>query len=798
MIRRTGLSRRWGATILPSLLSLLLLAGCMPIQPPTTTTVSAVPTAQAEPAAADALAGDWEGSIAIAGIELGIILHMVQEGDAWSATLDIPQQSAMGLPVGNLEVTLPEVRFTILDGAQQAAFVGALGDDGVITGAFTQGGQAGTFTLARAGGAESATAPAAPAGASGISEIYTDTTGLWSVPVPTGWTVTPQDGFVTLQDPEQQITVHILTAAGDDQAALIADAWQLAQPGFDLAIDQAVVPPAPEGIEKVLVNSYDTGDDNRIVQAAAQLHNGLNFIQLYDVTLEAAQRRGAQLSIVDAGFKIIGNERLDLSDVQPAELTDEIVQQWEAFITDMQASFNVPGAVVGVVRDGELVYAKGFGYADTAAQTPMTPQTHMMIGSTGKSLTTMMMGTLVDDGIMTWDTPAQQLYPDFAVMDPDLSKTITMRNLVCACTGVPRRDFEFLMNASELSASDVIASLSTFEFFTDFGEAFQYSNQMVATGGYIAGLAAEPTLSDPDAAYAAALEERVTGPIGMENTTLSFDEVEARANYATPHSYNALSEYVVLPLSVERTLNPIAPAGGHWSTLEDMAKYMQTQLSTGVAPNGARVISEENLLVTREPQVKISADVAYGLGWMVGDYKGLPMLEHGGNTLGFTSDFGFLPTANLGVIVLTNAQATNTFSTVVRVRLLELLYDVPSQVVPNIAFTLEQIEEQEAKAREQLSGALDEAAVAPFVGSFSSPVLGALEMSLVDGKLMADFGEFITSVVPKTNDKGEPDNYVSFDPPLAGFPFRFETAADGTPNVIIGAGLTEYTFTPVQ
>ena len=120
MIRRTGLSRRWGATILPSLLSLLLLAGCMPIQPPTTTTVSAVPTAQAEPAAADALAGDWEGSIAIAGIELGIILHMVQEGDAWRATLDIRDQSAMGLPVGNLEVTLPEVRFTILDGAQQA------------------------------------------------------------------------------------------------------------------------------------------------------------------------------------------------------------------------------------------------------------------------------------------------------------------------------------------------------------------------------------------------------------------------------------------------------------------------------------------------------------------------------------------------------------------------------------------------------------------------------------------------------------------------------------------------------
>ncbi len=521
-------------------------------------------------------------------------------------------------------------------------------------------------------------------------------------------------------------------------------------------------------------------------------------MQLYDITLEAAQRRGAQISIIDSGFRILDNEKTDLSTRQPGALTPEIIDTWEAFIADTQASFSVPGAVVGVVRDGELVYAKGFGYADDAGQVPMTPETQMMIGSTSKSFATMLMGTLVDDGIMTWDTPAQQLYPDFAVMDPELSETITMRNLVCACTGVPRRDLEFLMNANELSATDVISSLRTFEFFTKFGEAFQYSNQMVATGGYIAGLAAEPGMSDPEAAYAKALRERVTGPIGMDHTTLSFDEAIARGDYATPHSYNTLSEYVTIPLTVEQTLGPVAPAGGLWSTVDDMAKYMVTQLSAGVAPDGERVVSAENLLVTREPQVKISADVSYGLGWMVGDYKGLPMIEHGGNTLGFTSDFAFLPTADLGVIVLTNAQGTNNFSAAVRMRLLELLYDVPSQIEPNLKFALGLIDEQRAKAAERLSGALDVEAVTPFVGSYSSPVLGNLDMSLVDGKLMADFGEFATAIVPFTDEKGEPDDYVMFDPPLAGTAIKLQQADDGTPNVVIGAGLTEYTFTPVE
>ena len=802
MIRSSVLPRRWGATLLPSLLALLLLAACVPIQAPSAATVPA-PAAEAPavaPAAvqaADAFAGDWTGSIAIAGIELAVDLHMAQEGGGYNATLDIPQQNAMGLPVGNLEVNLPNVRFTILDGAQQASFDGALDGDGTIAGVFAQAGQEGAFALARTDRAPAeAVAPAAEA--SGISEIYTDPSGLWSVPVPTSWTVTPQEGFVTLQDPEQQITVYLLTSTTVDQAIAIADAWQFAQPGFDLPIDQTVTPPAPEGVEELLVYSYDTGDDNRIVQAAALLFGGVNYVQLYDVTLEAAQRRGAQLSIIDSGFNILARERLNLADVQPAEMTDEIIATWEAFIGDAQAKFEVPGALLGVVRGGELVYEKAFGFSDSETQTPMRTDMQMMIGSTSKSFATMMMGTLVDDGLMTWDTPAQQLYPAFAVRDPDLSKTITMRNLVCACTGVPRRDFEFLMNANELSATDVISSLSTFEFFTRFGEAFQYSNQMVATAGYIAGLAAEPGMSDPDAAYTKALRERVIGPIGMENTTLSFEDVTARGEYATPHAYNAHSEYVPIPLTVEETLQPIAPAGGLWSTLDDMAKYMVTQLSTGVAPDGTRVVSEENLLVTREPQVKMSAEVSYGLGWLVGEYKGLPMIEHGGNTMGFTSDFAFLPTADLGIIVLTNGQGTNSFSGAVRIRLLELLYGVPSEVEPNVQFMLDRITEQRAKAAEQLSGALDEAAVAPFVGSYGSATVGRLEMSLEDGKLMADFGEFVTSIVPKTDDKGEPDNYVAFDPPLAGFPFKLQMTDDGTPNVIIGEGLTEYTFAPVQ
>ena len=419
----------------------------------------------------------------------------------------------------------------------------------------------------------------------------------------------------------------------------------------------------------------------------------------------------------------------------------------------------------------------------------------MLIGSTGKSLTTMMMATEVDDGIMEWDTPAQQLYPDFAVKDPELSRTITMRNLVCACTGVPRRDFEFLFNANDLSAEDVVASLRDFEFFTDFGEAFQYSNQMVGTGGYIASYAAQPDAPSLEAAYVQALQERVLDPIGMVNTTISFDEVEQAGDYATPHGMNVRGEYEPITLATESTLLPIAPAGGHWSTLEDMAKYMVTQLSNGVAPDGTRVVSEENLLVTRVPQVKITADTSYGLGWMISDYKGLPLIDHGGNTLGFTSDFAFFPSADLGIIVLTNAQGTNQFSASVRMRLVEMLYGLESEVEPGIDFIVQQFEQQVQELAQQI-GTLDPAAAEPYVGDYSSPALGALTLILEDGRLYADVGEFRSELLVKLDDAGEPDGYITGDAPLAGLPVHLEMNDAGQPTVVLGAGVTEYTFLP--
>jgi CubicO group peptidase (beta-lactamase class C family) len=600
---------------------------------------------------------------------------------------------------------------------------------------------------------------------------------------------------VLLADPDDTIKVYLLTLEGDDIAAALAAAWPLVDPTFDLEIDETIDVPSASSIEQTVVVSYQTGDQNRIVQAQGQLKDGIVYIDLYDVQLAGAQRRQAQLSIISSGFKVLAREVTDLSDAQPLPVTAEITDQLAAFIDQYLAAFGIPGAAVGIVQDGALVYAQGFGVADPATGAPVTPDTLMMIGSTGKSLTTMMMGTLVDDGLMTWDTPAVDLFPSFRVKDPELTETITMRNLVCACTGVPRRDMEWLFNFNTLTPEDTVASLADFEFYTDFGEAFQYSNQMVGTAGYIAGQVATGNNGDLAGDYARALQERVLDPIGMISTTVAFDEALAAGNYAIPHTLMLDNTYQPMAMDLERSLVTIGPAGAHWSTLNDMARYMITQLADGVAPDGTQVVSAENLNVTREPQIAISANTSYGLGWMVSSYHGQPVITHGGNTLGFTSEFTFLPDADLGVIVLTNARASNLFNGNVTTRLLELVFEQEPQVEQEMEFYLEQMAKQVEEMQDKLGDSVDTEAVEPFLGAYTHPVLGDAELSLQDGKLLLDVGEFVAELLPYSDPDVGFEGYIQVNAPGQGLTFRLVEDESGAPQILFISGAEEYTFT---
>jgi CubicO group peptidase (beta-lactamase class C family) len=184
------------------------------------------------------------------------------------------------------------------------------------------------------------------------------------------------------------------------------------------------------------------------------------------------------------------------------------------------------------------------------------------------------------------------------------------------------------------------------------------------------------------------------------------------------------------------------------------------------------------------------------LGWMIEDYNGLELIQHGGNTFGFTSDFAFLPEADLGVVVLSNARLGNLFNEGVRAHILSAIFEQESEYEALIDYIIEQSESSVEKLNEQIQESYDEEAVAPYLGTFSNDILGDITISEEEGKLILDVGEFISELRAYVNDDGE-TQYITIDAPVAGTPFEF-TEEDGERVVKLDIVTDVYTFEKVE
>ena len=468
--------------------------------------------------------------------------------------------------------------------------------------------------------------------------------------------------------------------------------------------------------------------------------------------------------------------------------TPGLQAELEAFVQQSLKRSGVPGVSVSVVQNGKVVYAKGFGVREAGKNDPVTPETLMMIGSTGKTMTTLLMAQLVDEGRLTWDTPVVKLMPQFRVADPALTNTLTVQNLVCACTGAPRRDLELLFKASKWTAERTIESLKDIRFYTKVGEAFHYSNQMVATGGYVAAMADGAKYGNLLEGYIQSVDRRIFKPLGMTSTTLRMNQALSRPNRAVPHGLFLDASYRPISTEAERFVMPVAPAGAPWSNAVDMGRYLIAELSVGVGSDGKRIVSEKNLRQTWTPQVPMSAETSYGLGWFVSNYKGLPLLSHGGNTMGFTSDLAFLPGEGVGISVLSNGRGTNALNQAIRTRLFELLYGVAAEAQTELEHSLETVKGSFEALGKQIK-TVDAAALRAYLGAYNSSSLGSAVLSVNDGKLVLDAGE----VVLELGSIGD-GRFVVTNPPLLGQGVTLEQR-DGRFNIVIGEGRDAYTFT---
>lgn len=468
----------------------------------------------------------------------------------------------------------------------------------------------------------------------------------------------------------------------------------------------------------------------------------------------------------------------------PERMNTAEIEELENYIAESMSKAKIPGMSIAVVQNGEAIYINGFGVRELGKNEPVTPDTLMMIASSTKPLTTLMMATVVDDGLMNWDTPVTSILPSFAVADTELTGKLTMRHLVCACSGMPGEDSALFL--SDLNtAEDLIQSMQVISPVSELEKEFNYSNQMVAAGGYITAHATNESRESLDAGYITAMQERIFDPVGMTDTTLSIENVIASGNYALPHGLNLESNYQPLGLSAEKFVRAILPAGGIWSTANDMSRVLITELNQGLAPDGKRIVSAENLSRTWEPQVEIEkGKVSYGLGWIIEEYHGMRLIHHSGNSMGFSADLAFLPTAGLGVVILTNAESAADFVQAVRYRVFEIAFGFPLQHDAEFQRNLDADRRAVADFAEIIKPNFDTQAISPYLGSFINDQLGRIDLNLKDGKLMLVTGG-LTSELRQISVSGR-TLFVVYDAPwavLGQWTLQFETDSQENPTI---------------
>jgi CubicO group peptidase (beta-lactamase class C family)/glyoxylase-like metal-dependent hydrolase (beta-lactamase superfamily II) len=605
--------------------------------------------------------------------------------------------------------------------------------------------------------------------------------------LPPGWTSTAKNGAVLIQDPAKELSVWMVDSKRGNGAAAVAAAWKQVMPSFAREVLEVISPPLTEGWDRITEISYAIpAKESRVVTAVNREKAGVAYVILVDAPLASLQKRGAQLNQLVESQKPAGLKEESFAGKTAKPWNPALAKQLDAFVEDARNRTRVPGAAVAVIQGGKIVFEMGYGTRRLRGADKVTPDTAFLIGSVTKPLTSLLMGLGVDRGLYSWTTPMKDVLPRFALADPAVEKKIELQHSVCACTGLPRQDMEFLFEFKGRTAETRLAELATMKPTTDFGETFQYSNALVSAGGLAIAHVRFPRLALTKA-YEKAMEEEVFRPLGMSSTT--FDKNEAiRGNHALPHGGLFLEDYVEIPLSYEDAVFSVSPAGGAWSTARDMARWVQLELARGALPNRKRLISEAALLERRRPRVQYGKRRSYGLALGISEEDDLVTIGHTGGTLGFTTRVDFWPDHDLGLVILTNAQGAGALTATVERKLLELLFDAEPKADKALAFFEQRRDESTAAERKKTVAPPPRAWIDPWLGSYQNPSLGVVTLKRQGEDVIFDAGEW-KSRVGQHNDAGE-STIILLDPSLAGVPFQLQPDK----SLLLDVGQQKYVF----
>jgi CubicO group peptidase (beta-lactamase class C family) len=348
---------------------------------------------------------------------------------------------------------------------------------------------------------------------------------------------------------------------------------------------------------------------------------------------------------------------------------------------DLDTTFNkvlkdhrAVGFAVAVVHKNQIIYSKGFGYRDLDKKLPVTPNTAFVIASCTKAFTSSIMGLLQKEGKIEYDKPVKDYVPTLSFYDKELNNNVTVRDIMCHRTGLPRHDFSWLINPT--TRDSLLQRITYLEPSQPLRKAWQYNNWMFM----LQGIATEKITGKT---WEQLVQQWVFDPLGMKNSCFTLSDFEKQPEFS--YGYSVYKDSIIRKVD-QSFIEGMGPAGSIKSTATDLAKWVQTWIYGGKY-NGKEILPASYVTEASSSQMIVAAGLPikevpdahfsnYGFGWFLSSYKGHYRVDHGGNLRGFSANVSFFPTDSLGIIVLSN-QNGSALPVIVRNTIADRFFKLP-------------------------------------------------------------------------------------------------------------------------
>ena len=614
--------------------------------------------------------------------------------------------------------------------------------------------------------------------------------------LPQGWQLSHHSTFQILESPDGErvrlaIVESVHAEGGLDLDAAVKEAWKVLEPHFERPIKIRQNAPARDGWRQIESYGYELSPGERLMVSAlafkqAKETNRWSLV-LFHGSEAGFERRKADVRLIAGGFRPVDYQRESFAGREPHALTTERLDELTKFLKVSSELCRIPGVALTLVNRDQVLFAKGFGVRKLGDVEPVDTKTLFMIASNTKQFTTLLLAKLVDAGRFSWETPVTSVFPKFRLGAEAPTRSMKMKHLVSASTGLPRKDIEWLLNFADSTPERIFSLLSEMVPTSEFGEVFQYSNVLGAAAGYIAGFACEPDVP-LGMSYDRAMQTLVFDPLEMTASTFEMSKALER-NHAVGHADNIDGQVATSPMDINRAAAAVRPSVGLWTNIEDLSHYVQMELRNGMLASGTPYMSESSLLERRRPGVVFEEDAAYGMGLVVKNRYGVSIVDHGGALIGFKSNIFWFPEIGLGGAILTNADNGNILVQTFIRKLLEVLFDGQPEADEDVASYARSRNEQVQKHREGLSIPPEFLLCESLGARYENQILGEIRITRTEQEMIFDFGEWKSQMATRRNEDGT-FSFFTIDPGVSTFEFVLQQKT-----LVIRDKQHEYVFT---